>query len=333
MTAPTDARLVCRDLSLSYGGPDVVRGVTLEVPDGRITTLVGANGCGKSTLLRGLVRLLRPTSGQVLLDGDDLHRIPTRQVATTIGLLPQQPLVPAGLTVAELVSRGRHPHRAAWRPASRADHAAVAEAIAPDADHSALAAAAQAPGADPAPASEPPVTLLADDVRLVHVDVDPAELTAEVVRDRSPPSASTVTPPAPSRTSAPCGTHRPRHPRPTRDDDDDGSRCPALSRRHAWPAHRERDEPGPRDLRRRGRLRRLCQSRRRTLTSAEWSVTADVDRVGARLQGPTLERAVTDELPSEEVVRGSCDRAAQLVPGARVRLSRAGAPARRRAPR
>ena len=129
MTAPTDARLVCRDLSLSYGGPDVVRGVTLEVPDGRITTLVGANGCGKSTLLRGLVRLLRPTSGQVLLDGNDLHRIPTRQVATTIGLLPQQPLVPAGLTVAELVSRGRHPHRAAWRPASRADHAAVAEAM------------------------------------------------------------------------------------------------------------------------------------------------------------------------------------------------------------
>ncbi|EKA61713.1 allophanate hydrolase [Janibacter hoylei PVAS-1] len=137
------------------------------------------------------------------------------------------------------------------------------------------------------------------------IDVDPAELTAEVVRDRSPPSASTGTPPAPSRTSAPCGTHRPRHPRPTRDDDDGGSRCPALSRRHAWPAHRERDEPGPRDLRRRGRLRRLCQSRRRTLTSAEWSVTADVDRVGARLQGPTLERAVTDELPSEGVVRGS----------------------------
>ncbi|WP_434967223.1 LamB/YcsF family protein [Janibacter indicus] len=77
----------------------------------------------------------------------------------------------------------------------------------------------------------------------------------------------------------------------------------------------------------------LHLSRRRTLTSAEWSVTADVDRVGARLLGPTLERAVTDELPSEEVVRGSCDRAAQLVPGARVRLSRAGAPARRRAPR
>ncbi|QOK21744.1 hypothetical protein IGS73_11405 [Janibacter indicus] len=134
------------------------------------------------------------------------------------------------------------------------------------------------------------------------------------------------------RTPAPCGAHRPRHPRPTRDDDG-GSRSPALSRRHAWPAHRGRDEPGPRDLRRRGRLRRLHLSRRRTLTSAEWSVTADVDRVGARLQGPTLERAVTDELPSEEVVRGSCDRAAQLVPGARVRLSRAGAPARRRAPR
>ncbi|WP_374927896.1 ABC transporter ATP-binding protein [Kytococcus sedentarius] len=131
MTTPVSptARLACRDLSLSYGGPDVVRGVSLDVPDGQITTLVGANGCGKSTLLRGLVRLLKPTAGQVTLDGTDLHRLPTRQVATTLGLLPQQPLVPAGLTVAELVSRGRHPHRPAWRPASSADHAAVAEAM------------------------------------------------------------------------------------------------------------------------------------------------------------------------------------------------------------
>ncbi|MFC0360317.1 cobalamin/Fe(3+)-siderophore ABC transporter ATP-binding protein [Kytococcus schroeteri] len=123
------ARLACRDLRLSYGGPEVVHGVSLDVPDGAITTLVGANGCGKSTLLRGLARLLKPAGGQVTLDGTDLHSLPTRQVATTIGLLPQQPLVPAGLTVAELVTRGRHPHRAAWRPASAADHEAVEDAM------------------------------------------------------------------------------------------------------------------------------------------------------------------------------------------------------------
>lgn len=122
-------RLQCRDLRLSYGGPDIVSGVSLDVPDGQITTLVGANGCGKSTLLRGLVRLLKPTGGQVTLDGQDLHSLPTKQVATTIGLLPQQPLVPAGLTVAELVARGRHPHRAAWRPASSQDSAAVEDAM------------------------------------------------------------------------------------------------------------------------------------------------------------------------------------------------------------
>ncbi|WP_462416932.1 ABC transporter ATP-binding protein [Kytococcus sp. Marseille-QA3725] len=122
-------RLRCHDLRLSYGGPEIVRGVSLDLPDGRITTLVGPNGCGKSTLLRGLVRLLRPAGGRVTLDGQDLHSLPTRQVATTIGLLPQQPLVPAGLTVAELVARGRHPHRASWRPASRGDQDAVEDAM------------------------------------------------------------------------------------------------------------------------------------------------------------------------------------------------------------
>ena len=117
------------DFRVRRGTLRALDAVDLTVPAGTLTAVLGPSGCGKSTLLRGLVRLLRPTSGQVLLDGDDLHRIPTRQVATTIGLLPQQPLVPAGLTVAELVSRGRHPHRAAWRPASRTDHAAVAEAM------------------------------------------------------------------------------------------------------------------------------------------------------------------------------------------------------------
>ena len=75
--------------------------------------IVGANACGKSTLLRGMARLLRPTSGAVLLDGEAIHRQPTRQVARTLGLLPQNPVAPEGVTVVDLVGRGRHPHQGA----------------------------------------------------------------------------------------------------------------------------------------------------------------------------------------------------------------------------
>lgn len=122
-------RLRARGLTLGYGDAPVVQDLSLDLPDGRVTTVVGANGCGKSTLLRGLCRLLPPEQGVVELDGQDLRTLRPRQVARTIGLLPQHPLVPPGVTVAELVERGRHPHRSAWRPTSREDRALVAEAM------------------------------------------------------------------------------------------------------------------------------------------------------------------------------------------------------------
>jgi iron complex transport system ATP-binding protein len=104
-------RLQARDVTLAYDERIVVDGVTLEVPAGQVTVIVGANACGKSTLLRGLARLVKPRGGEVLLDGASIHGIPTKDVARTLGLLPQNPIAPEGLTVVDLVGRGRAPHQ------------------------------------------------------------------------------------------------------------------------------------------------------------------------------------------------------------------------------
>jgi len=124
------ARLVADGVSLGYGDRTVVDHLSYAVPDGAVTAVVGANACGKSTLLRGMARLLRPSAGSVLLDGEQIHRTSTRQVARTLGLLPQAPVTPEGVSVVDLVSRGRHPHTGALRRWGSDDDAAVAEALA-----------------------------------------------------------------------------------------------------------------------------------------------------------------------------------------------------------
>ncbi|WP_210649541.1 ABC transporter ATP-binding protein [Nocardioides sp. SYSU D00065] len=131
VTADPDqtARLRASDLTLGYTDTAVVQGLDLAVPHGRITVIVGANACGKSTLLRGMARLLRPHSGSVLLDGEAIHRLPTKQVARTLGLLPQNPVAPEGVTVVDLVGRGRHPHHGAFGRWTSEDDDAVAEAL------------------------------------------------------------------------------------------------------------------------------------------------------------------------------------------------------------
>lgn len=126
MTPPA---LSVRNLVAGYGDRAVLNGLDLDLPSGRITAIVGANACGKSTLLRSLSRLLMPRAGQVLLDGRPLHRIPPRELARILGLLPQTPLAPEGITVSDLVSRGRHPHQCLFRRWSRADDQAVADAM------------------------------------------------------------------------------------------------------------------------------------------------------------------------------------------------------------
>jgi iron complex transport system ATP-binding protein len=122
-------RLAAQQVRLAYDDHVVVHDVDLELTDGSFTAIVGPNGCGKSTLLRALGRLLRPAGGQVLLDGRAIARTPTREVATVLGLLPQSPIAPEGLTVADLVARGRHPHQSWVRQWSRDDEAVVAEAL------------------------------------------------------------------------------------------------------------------------------------------------------------------------------------------------------------
>jgi iron complex transport system ATP-binding protein len=127
--------LVAHDVHLAYDRRTVVHGVDFAVPTGEVTVIVGANGCGKSTLLRGLGRIMRPTQGRVELDGTDLRRLRPRDVATQLGLLPQQPTAPDGITVADLVGRGRHPHQGAFRRWSAGDAAAVSDALALTSTH------------------------------------------------------------------------------------------------------------------------------------------------------------------------------------------------------
>ena len=124
------ATLRASDLSLGYGDAPIVAGLDAEITEGAITAIVGPNACGKSTLLRGLARLLRPVGGQVILDGADITSLRTKEVARKLGLLPQSSIAPEGITVADLVARGRFPHQRVLRQFSRADEQAVADAMA-----------------------------------------------------------------------------------------------------------------------------------------------------------------------------------------------------------
>ncbi|WP_445256108.1 ABC transporter ATP-binding protein [Nocardioides aurantiacus] len=126
---PAGGRLRTEHVTLGYGDRAVVTNLTTAVPDGQVSVIVGANACGKSTLLRGMARLLRPSGGAVLLDGQAIASLPSRQVARTLGLLPQNPVTPEGVSVVDLVGRGRHPHQGALRRWSSADEEAVAEAL------------------------------------------------------------------------------------------------------------------------------------------------------------------------------------------------------------
>ena len=136
MTAPTaptapaaPARLGAENVSVGYGADPVVRDLTLDVPDGLVTTIVGPNGCGKSTLLRTMARLLRPTRGRVRLDGRAIEDVGTREVSRRLALLPQSPLAPDGLLVRDLVGRGRHPHQRWFRQWSPSDEDVVERAL------------------------------------------------------------------------------------------------------------------------------------------------------------------------------------------------------------
>lgn len=122
--------LTTRKLTLAYDGNVIIQGLDLAIPQGQMTTLVGPNGCGKSTLLRGLARLLKPKGGTVYLEGDAIAHLPTKTLAKRLGILPQSPAAPEGLTVRELVAQGRYPHQNWLQQWSQQDEIKVEQAIA-----------------------------------------------------------------------------------------------------------------------------------------------------------------------------------------------------------
>ncbi|MEU4606720.1 ABC transporter ATP-binding protein [Kribbella sp. NPDC023972] len=121
--------LAADGLAIGYDQREIIHDLSVRIPTGKITVIVGANACGKSTLLKTLARLLKPSRGTVLLDGKSIQSIPTREVATKLGLLPQSPTAPEGITVADLVGRGRYPRTRWIRQWTKTDDEAVASAM------------------------------------------------------------------------------------------------------------------------------------------------------------------------------------------------------------
>ena len=126
---PEPSRLIADRVTLAYDSDPVVEDLTIQIPDGKITAIIGPNACGKSTLLRSLARLLKPRGGSVLLDGQQIHHLKTKHVARQLGLLPQGPVAPEGILVADLVARGRTPHQRLLQQWSEADEQSVLSAL------------------------------------------------------------------------------------------------------------------------------------------------------------------------------------------------------------
>ncbi|MFY3790604.1 ABC transporter ATP-binding protein [Ureibacillus sp. MALMAid1270] len=121
--------LEAKNLHSGYDQNLILKDVSLSIPSNKISIIIGSNGCGKSTLLKTMARLLKPTSGDVHLDNKSIYNIPSKKLAQTVGLLPQSPIVPEGITVADLVGRGRFPHQKMFASWSKKDYEAVATAL------------------------------------------------------------------------------------------------------------------------------------------------------------------------------------------------------------
>ncbi|MEO3976448.1 ABC transporter ATP-binding protein [Streptomyces sp. CAU 1734] len=122
-------RIEARAISTGYGKSLISEGLSVAIPAGEITALVGPNACGKSTLLKSIARLQPIAAGSVLLEGADIHSQPTRQVARRLGILPQSPIAPESITVGDLVWRGRHPHRQFGQRRTEADEKVIVDAL------------------------------------------------------------------------------------------------------------------------------------------------------------------------------------------------------------
>ena len=112
-----------------YENKTIIHGIDLEIPENKISVIIGANGCGKSTLLKTMAKLIKPTEGDITLNGKAINKYPPKQLARTVGILPQSPVVPDGITVADLVGRGRFPHQSLFSGWTKKDYEAVEEAM------------------------------------------------------------------------------------------------------------------------------------------------------------------------------------------------------------
>ncbi|MFR3072729.1 MAG: ABC transporter ATP-binding protein, partial [Paeniclostridium sp.] len=113
--------ITTKNLNISYGNVDIVKDLNLNIPKGKITTIIGANGCGKSTILKTIGRVITPKSGNIYINGKDLYKENPREIAKNMAILPQSPQAPSGLTVEELIAYGRFPHQKGFGKANDKD--------------------------------------------------------------------------------------------------------------------------------------------------------------------------------------------------------------------
>lgn len=126
----TSHLLKANHIMAGYDKKTILEGIDITIPDHQISVIIGANACGKSTLLKTLSRLIQPTAGEILLDGKKITTMPPKELAKVLGLLPQSPVVPEGITVADLVGRGRFPYQSFFKGLGKKDYEAVEEALA-----------------------------------------------------------------------------------------------------------------------------------------------------------------------------------------------------------
>jgi iron complex transport system ATP-binding protein len=122
-------RINVKDLTLAYGETTIIDSLNLAIPKGKITVFIGRNGCGKSTLLLAIARLLKPQIGSVFLDGRNIMKMDSKEVAKSIAFLPQSPIAPEGVTVEQLVKQGRYPYQNTFRQWTKKDEIAVSYAL------------------------------------------------------------------------------------------------------------------------------------------------------------------------------------------------------------
>lgn len=121
--------ITAQDLSVAYDNRVIVKEMNVEIPEGKITSIIGPNGCGKSTLLKAISRIKKPHKGIAYLQGEDIHKMKTKDVAKKLAILSQAPDLPGGLTVEQLVSYGRFPHQNGFQSLSTTDKEAIVAAL------------------------------------------------------------------------------------------------------------------------------------------------------------------------------------------------------------